>query len=131
MTLKFSICLTILGLSLACASPGTVKNNSRDGFNPLSSVINVYTGPLDHLSAVRRSECPMYPSCSTYGKQCIKKHGLFIGWVMTCDRLIRCGRDEMKSSPLVLINGKWKYYDPVQKNDFWWSENPQHIDQKE
>ena len=131
MTLKFSFCLTILGLSIACASPGTVTKNSRDGFNPLSSVIRIYTGPLDHLSAVRRSKFPMYPSCSMYSKQCIEKHGLFIGWVMTCHRLMRCGRDETKSSPLVFINGEWKYYDPVEKNDFWWFENSQHIDQKE
>ena len=25
--------------------------------------------------------------------------------------------------PEVNVNGKWKYYDPVTNNDFWWQKN--------
>jgi len=39
---------------------------------------------------------------------------------MTTDRLMRCGRDEMKFAQRVLANGNWKFYDPVKYNDFWW-----------
>jgi hypothetical protein len=62
----------------------------------------------------------MHPSDSEYSLQSFEKHGMIIGWIMTLDRLMRCGRDETKLSPRVLVNGKWRYYDPVEKNDFWW-----------
>lgn len=62
----------------------------------------------------------MYPSCSNYSIQSLKKHGFFIGWIMSCDRLMRCGGDEMRLSPKIFSNGKLKCYDPVENNDFWW-----------
>ncbi len=92
------------------------------GADPLSLMVRFYRGPLNHLSAVRYGECPMYPSDSEYSLQSIKKHGMLAGWVMSMDRLMRCGRDETRLSPKVFVNGKWKTYDPVEKNDFWWSD---------
>jgi len=65
----------------------------------------------------------MYPSCSEYSKQAIHKHGFAVGWTMTMDRLMRCGRDEIKLAPRIFVNGEWRYYDPVESNDFWWSRN--------
>ncbi len=95
--------------------------HSSAGQDPtLAGLIRFYAGPLDHLSAVRFGECPMHPSCSAYAMQAIREHGPVIGWVMTCDRLMRCGRDELDLSPEVFINGRWKTYDPVAANDWWW-----------
>ena len=37
-----------------------------------------------------RGYCKYYPSCSEYGKQAIKKHGLVIGTVKTIWRILRC-----------------------------------------
>jgi putative component of membrane protein insertase Oxa1/YidC/SpoIIIJ protein YidD len=88
--------------------------------SPLSSAVRFYQGPLNHLSAVKSSECPMYPSCSEYSRECIQKHGSAIGWMMTVDRLMRCGRDDMRLLPRVVVDGKVKYFDPVSENDFWW-----------
>lgn len=34
--------------------------------------------------------CRFYPSCSEYGKQSIKKHGLIIGVPKTIWRILRC-----------------------------------------
>jgi hypothetical protein len=79
-------------------------------------LMRVYAGPLNHLKAVRRGECPMYPSCSQYSRQAVARHGIVKGWMMTMDRLMRCGRDETRRAPRILINGKWKYYDPVENN---------------
>lgn len=62
----------------------------------------------------------MYPSCSQYSIESFEKHGFFIGWMMTCDRLYRCGRDELRLSPRIIINEQKKTYDPVENNDFWW-----------
>jgi len=64
----------------------------------------------------------MVPSCSAYAKIALEKHGLLIGWMMASDRLLRCGRDEVHLSPKVLVDGKWKIWDPVEKNDSWWRE---------
>lgn len=72
------------------------------------------------ISGVDGNRCPMYPTCSRYAVEAIEKHGVLMGWVMTCDRLIRCGRDETRLSPPVWIKGAKHTYDPVDANDFWW-----------
>lgn len=77
----------------------------------------------DHISAVDGNRCQMYPSCSSYASKAIEKHGLALGWVMTMDRLVRCGRDEEKVSIQILVNNQEHIYDPVKNNDFWWFEN--------
>jgi putative component of membrane protein insertase Oxa1/YidC/SpoIIIJ protein YidD len=89
--------------------------------NPLRFLVRAYR---THVSPIDGKDCPMYPPCSMYSLQCFNKHGFFIGWMMTCDRLFRCGRDELRLSPEVFINGKSKCYDPLENNDFWWSHAP-------
>ena len=102
----------------------SIKSHSapagHDNGSPASQLIHFYQGPLNHLSAVRYGECPMHPGCSKYGLSAIEKHGALVGWMMTFDRLIRCGRDETRLSPEVLVNGSWKYIDTLEQNDFWW-----------
>ena len=110
-----------LAFLLSCAHTGTTEKGTETAGDPPPLLLRIYGDYLNHLSAVRAGECPMYPSCSEYSKQCFQKHGFFVGWMMTCDRLMRCGRDEMKLSPRVLVDGRWKYYDPVERNNFWWS----------
>jgi len=122
MNKKLALCSILFSLLLSCATPGTMKEESGDGFNPLLSIVQFYQGPLNHLSAVKQGECPMSPSCSNYSIQSLQKHGFFVGWIMSCDRLMRCGRDELRLSPRILVNGKWKCDDPVKNNDFWWHE---------
>ncbi len=73
-----------------------------------------------YISKVIGSSCPMYPSCSAYSVEAFKKHGSATGWIMTCDRLMRCGRDETELSSQVWINNEKRCYDPVSNNDFWW-----------
>ena len=111
----------VLCLILSCAYSNEGKRDAENVLSPGSFIFRLYEDGLDHLSAVRAGECPMYPSCSSYSKQVMVKHGVAVGWVMTADRLMRCGRDEMELSPLIYVDGKWKYYDPVERNDFWWS----------
>jgi putative component of membrane protein insertase Oxa1/YidC/SpoIIIJ protein YidD len=73
-----------------------------------------------YLSGADGDRCRMYPSCSTYCVEAFKKHGPLLGWIMTCDRLLRCGRDEIYLSTPVWVNGKKRFHDPVSNNDFWW-----------
>ena len=95
----------------------TSQNQENRGFNPLRSFVEFYS---TYISPIDGKDCSMYPSCSAYSIQSFKKHGLFIGWVMTCDRLYRCGRDELRLSPEIIINGEYRCYDPLEANDFWW-----------
>ncbi|MGD2030360.1 MAG: membrane protein insertion efficiency factor YidD [Desulfobacterales bacterium] len=74
----------------------------------------------NYISKADGYRCPMYPSCSQYCMEAFKKHGLFVGWIMCSDRLMRCGREETKLSPPVLIHGEKLSFDPVSNNDFWW-----------
>lgn len=88
---------------------------------PFSTLVGLYRGPLNHLSAVRSGTCPMHPSCSEYARQSVAKHGELAGWVMSCDRLLRCGRDEVRRSPMVQVGDGFRIADPVERNDFWWA----------
>ena len=89
------------------------ENNQLDT-NP---VIKFYQ---THISGIDGNRCPMYPSCSQYCNQAIQKHGFYIGWIMTCDRMLRCGRDEVHLAPHVRVNGFELIFDPVSANDLWW-----------
>jgi len=106
---------------MACFLVGCAHDHDP---NPAPSLfeetLRIYREPLDHLSAVRRGVCPMFPSCSEYSRQAVKTHGLAIGWTMAMDRLMRCGRDEVRRAPKIMVDGEWKYYDPLSANDGWW-----------
>lgn len=84
-------------------------------------LINSLKTYQNNISAIDGHRCPMFPSCSAYALKAIKKHGYFKGWIMACDRLLRCGKDETRLAPLVIINGRKLTYDPLCNNDFWWS----------
>jgi len=79
-------------------------------------VLRLYSGPLNHLEAVRHGQCPMYPSCSEYSRQAVARYGFVKGWVLTMDRLMRCGRDELRLTQKIRINGQIKYFDPIENN---------------
>ncbi len=119
---KLILFLIFFSLIASCTYSKSMQVETDRNADPLSLMVRFYRGPLNHLSAVRYGECPMYPSDSEYSLQSIQKHGMLVGWIMAMDRLMRCGRDETRLSPQVFINGKWKTYDPVEKNDFWWSD---------
>jgi len=93
----------------------TEKQGSKT--NPAMWFVSFYRA---HISAVDGDRCPSLPSCASYSVKAMKKHGFFVGWMMTVDRLIHEGREESSVSPMVLSEGKWKIYDPVENNDFWW-----------
>jgi putative membrane protein insertion efficiency factor len=77
-----------------------------------------------YISPVDGERCPMYPTCSAYAREAVERHGLFMGWIMACDRLVRCGRDETRISPTIVMKNSSMTLDPVSANDFWWYEQP-------
>ena len=72
------------------------------------------------ISKADGDRCPMYPSCSHYASEAFTQKGLLMGWILTCDRLLRCGRDETRLAPKVRIRGKVRTLDPLSANTFWW-----------
>jgi putative membrane protein insertion efficiency factor len=98
-------------------APEAFQDTPGRSTNPAVQLIRLYQ---EFLSPIAGDRCPMYPSCSEYGVECFTKHGGIKGWVMTWDRLLRCGRDDLRSAPqIVTKGGEYKYYDPVAGNDFW------------
>ncbi len=71
------------------------------------------------IGPVNGGRCPMYPTCSQYSVQAIRKHGPVVGIIMTADRLMHEG-DEQQYLPLSRVGDRYRFIDPVQDNDFWW-----------
>ncbi len=118
--------LLLAALLCSCATSSVSTADRPAGFLP--ALLDLYRGPLNHLYAIRGGQCPMYPTCSQYSRQAIARHGPAIGWMMTTDRLLRCGRDETHLATKIMVDGQLKTYDPVTENDFWWfSEPPRHV----
>jgi putative component of membrane protein insertase Oxa1/YidC/SpoIIIJ protein YidD len=111
---------SLVFLFAGCSTPKPSTAAALNDSSPASQIIHLYQGPLNHLDSVRNGGCPMYPNCSAYGISAIEKHGPLVGWMMTFDRLMRCGLDETGLSPEVLVKGDWKYIDTLENNDFWW-----------
>jgi len=76
----------------------------------------------EFISPVDGDRCPSAPTCSAYSIAAFKKHGFFVGWIMTVDRLIHEGEEELKVSPIVKYPDRPRIFDPVENNDFWWYE---------
>jgi putative membrane protein insertion efficiency factor len=126
--LKRSLILFVSCIFILSALPEVIwaqhlAENNETNTNP---VIKFYQ---NHISGIDGNRCPMYPQCSQYSAQAIRKHGVVLGWIMACDRLLRCGKDEVRLSPHIKINERELTFDPVNANDFWWfSPNPSAID---
>jgi len=43
-----------------------------------------------YISPMKRTKCPYYPSCSTYGLEAVRRYGALIGGSMAFYRILRC-----------------------------------------
>ncbi len=103
---------------LNLTSCSTLSNpENKKSINPAGFAINLYQ---NYISPVDGQRCRMYPSCSEYSKRAFHKHGVLKGWILTSDRLLRCGRDEMTVSSQTVKNGSKYCDDSIENNDFWW-----------
>ena len=91
------------------------KEELSPGASALLGAIRFYQR---FISPVIEARCPMTPTCSAYAVEAIRKHGFFIGYMMTADRLIHEG-DEKRYTRAIVHNNKVSFYDPVANNDFW------------
>ena len=118
----FIILYTFCGAAFAGQNMSIAENNNsyrmaEKQTNPVVYPVKLFK---KYISEADGNRCQMYPSCSKYCIEAFNKHGSLLGWIMCCDRLVRCGRDEVKLSAPVFINGEKRSYDPVSNNDFWW-----------
>lgn len=123
---NFIVLFIIFGVIWGCAHTAQgVRADQRNGSDDnkgkrggaLLSSIKFYQ---DYISRVDGDRCQMYPTCSQYCSEAIKKYGALMGWIMCSDRLMRDGRDETRLSDPVWVNGVRRSYDPLSNNDFWW-----------
>ena len=128
MRLLFSIIFFLLiyifsGTAFAGERKITEKNNIMlDGqlekqINPVLYPVNLFR---KYISVTDGNRCPMYPTCSQYCVESFRKNGIVMGWIMSCDRIMRCGGNETDLSSPVWIKGEKRIHDPVSHNDFWW-----------
>ena len=85
---------------------GNLINLTDILIKPLIYTIHFYQ---DYLGKIKGSYCPMYPSCSEYGRIAISKYN-FKGILMTIDRLNRCSHD-LENYNLISFEGKLRYQD--------------------
>ncbi|HYA85653.1 MAG TPA: membrane protein insertion efficiency factor YidD [Nitrospirota bacterium] len=71
------------------------------------------------INRIINGRCHMYPTCSQYSVQAIRKHGPIIGIMMTADRIMHEG-SEQELIPSIKVGNHDRFYDPVEYNDFWW-----------
>ena len=100
----------------ALAGPEAVKPPVQDAAPLMTAPIRLFQ---KYLSGADGHRCPMTPSCSSYAAEAIRRYGALKGWIMASDRLMRCGRDELKRSPSILTPNGIRCQDPVERNAIW------------
>lgn len=108
------------GMSGALATVKAATNEQKGRAAPASLLVAAVKFFRAYISAVDGDRCPMYPTCAAYSIQAFEKHGLIAGYLMTVDRLIH-ENNEMDYVPIVAVGSGYRYWDPVEANDFWWS----------
>ncbi|MGD9187258.1 MAG: membrane protein insertion efficiency factor YidD [Desulfobacteraceae bacterium] len=116
----------VLFTSLAClmaprtasAEPPALNNSTPKASTAWSTPLKLFQMTISKADGNR---CPMYPSCSHYSSQAFARHNPVMAWILTADRLLRCGRDETRLSKPVIIQGRIRIKDTLADNTFWWS----------
>ncbi len=78
------------------------------------------------ISPSKGNECIMHPHCSLYGRMAFKKYNPIKAFIMTSDRLHRCGHD-LQNYDIVEVDSKYRFYDPLEINFSTESDNSEII----
>jgi hypothetical protein len=114
------IAILLVALTAHPARAGSVGDGSAaDDFRETtwSSPLIVFQRVISRADGDR---CPMTPSCSHYAATVFQHYHPVTAWILTCDRLLRCGHDEVRLAPRVWVDGRPRAFDPVAANTFWW-----------
>jgi uncharacterized protein len=114
------VAVVLLSLPVLPARAGSGHGESTAGHIPETS----WSSPLilfqRVISRADGDRCPMAPSCSHYAAEVFEHYHPVTAWILTCDRLLRCGHDEIRLAPRVRVDGQTRAYDPVSANTSWW-----------
>lgn len=119
--------ILLLGLSLFATqlhaadwgpweAPATKPQTTAMSSDPLQFAVELFR---KYISPVDGPRCPMYPTCSSYSLQALRKHGPLLGVFLTVDRLYREGDASHEHNHPVAKWGFIRFYDPLEANDFW------------
>ena len=67
-----------------------IKIEKEDGIILKKILITLIKFYRKYLSPLKRTKCPYYPTCSTYGLEAIEKHGAIKGGALAAWRILRC-----------------------------------------
>jgi len=123
---RFGLALSIVALLAADASIGDddftgVARETASCSRPRAPVCCELIGFYQRtISPIGASSCRMYPSCSAFAHEAFENHGIFLGMMLTSDRLMRDTFFAGTEYPLVRKDGQWLLYDPLKENTKWW-----------
>ncbi|TAH02710.1 MAG: membrane protein insertion efficiency factor YidD [Sphingobacteriales bacterium] len=90
-----------------------LANNVKHTQTSTNDYINIYQ---KYISGIRGQQCPMYPSCSNFGLKTFSEKSFAEAFVLTSDRLLRCGHEPNKYDLTIRPNG-FKFIDyPAYQN---------------
>ena len=112
--LKKAAVVNLNKIRLASGFPPSSHSHKTVVMSPFLFLVRCY----QHQISPAASPCPLYPSCSAYAVEAIKKHGL-LGIPMTGDRLIREASAIRNKQQPAIINGRLKIQDPLTDHDLW------------
>lgn len=96
--------------SAAAASPG----ESSAVKLPFLWSLWLYRNAISPLDGVR---CGLYPTCSAYATDAVRKHGVLAGGFLAADRLIHESSVRPPEYPKIEKFGRVFLHDPVERND--------------
>ena len=73
------------------------------------------------VSAVDGDRCSMAPTCSVYSHRALREHGIWLGILLTADRLIH-EADSPSRAPRIRIGGESYTLDSLEDNTYWLGE---------
>lgn len=78
------------------------------------------------IAPSKGSACPMHPHCSLYGRMAFERYNPIRAFIMTADRLHRCGHD-LENYNIVEIGGFVRFYDPLASGNLFAQARPTTI----
>ncbi len=100
--------------------PATRVPAARSPSLPARVLDGAVRGYQRHVSAHDGPHCLLYPTCSAYARQALRKDGALMGTLLTLDRLVQ-EAEVLARAPLIRVHGHTRGYDPVEAHDFWWA----------
>lgn len=125
--MRAGLCAAVLSAAILCSTANADDWAPWEAPSPSALQAKTDRSPLQlavrwfqkYISPVDGPRCPMYPTCSSYSLQALRKHGPLLGVFQTVDRLYREGDAEHEHRQPVNKWGYVRFYDPLKQNDFW------------